>query len=155
METQKYLLGRYESLQGCLYLVAKSEPDIYDVAAHDYWSEENDDLRGEIASIVDNLTYILDKELDAYMELSSLPKAEPWSKAQACRLLRQAYVNLDDPVLTMPLKDFFINIANAVACIPRVYQKQVVQEMARKLEDWKNISRDDLRAAVQHIGFNF
>ena len=135
--------------------MSKNEPDVYDATAYYYWSEENNELRSEIASVSDNLTYILDKELDDYMNPLSSVMAQAWSKAQACALLRQAHVNLDDPVLTMPLKDFFINMANAVACIPRVYQKQAVQEMARNLEDWKNISRDDLRAAVEHIGFNF
>jgi hypothetical protein len=55
--------------------------------------------------------------------------------------------------LDMNLDDLFLLLLNATLSLDHEQQNQVIQDMAYKLEEWYDTTRDNLRSALVKIGF--
>lgn len=51
------------------------------------------------------------------------------------------------------LKEMFLLLLNSVDTLRLEEQEQVMNNMAYKLEEWYDVSRDDLRKLLQDVGF--
>lgn len=54
---------------------------------------------------------------------------------------------------SIDLKEFFLLLNHAISTIGRRSQNEVMQNMAYKLSEWYNVSRDELRDHLMMNGF--
>ena len=55
--------------------------------------------------------------------------------------------------LKLSIDDMFLMLSNTTCVLGYQKQNQVIQNMAYKLEEWFNVTRDELRSALEKVGF--